>query len=534
VESLARMADGRVDQIYDLARPFSNFNFLSNHQLFKNIKYSLPRIFCESRRAKSSTLVVETLDESEETLDETIALRKVGLIESKLWRLTFWTCSHDKSIAFSPADNSLVGYAIVRADILNNRADPVVHVFESVFQKYDHFHNFVPDSPVFNISFGAKRYSLPGVMYCQQNAITKACAQVSLRSLLATRFPKRSIKYSEINDAAKVKRNPGKGLNTDQIRSVLDYFKVNYRDVNYDDVSNPATGSTASYDKLLYVGIENGGGGLLGFKLSGKNTEGSSFDYGRHIIPFFGHTFNQDTWAPRSQNSYFHINEETRYIPSDEWLSSFIGHDDNFGSNYCIPKGFLKSEQVRYAVALLPDGYMSYPTEIEAIAADQLYSLILTVPPQYYKSFWLEKLICYIERQDVVFRTRAISGEGYIKHLEDMRDWENHRMKDQALLSFLSGFIPKCLWMVELSIPEVFSTNYGKLGEILFFGDQELDMGADYTDDQLQQMQVNNIISVRLPGVMSIRIRNDRMNGKFIPRSCGITGHVPLFGCPAY
>ncbi len=527
------MAVGHIDQIHNLSRPFSNFSFLSTHEFFKYIHYSLPRIFCESRRAKSSTLVVEDLDESEETFDETLALKKFGLIESKLWRLTFWIYScNDSSCIFSPPDDSLVGYAIIRADTLSNCKAPIVHVFESVFRKYEHFHNFVPHFQNFEINFESKKYSLPGIMYCQQNGMTKACAQVALRSLLTTRYPKCAIKYSEINRAAKVWKNPENenGLNTMQIRSVLKHFKINYRDIDY--FNNSSASETIPYRKLLYAGIENGGGGLLGFELSGLR-EDSGEDYGRHIIPFFGHTFNQDTWAPRSQNSYFHINEETRYIPSDEWLSSFIGHDDNFGSNYCIPKDFLKNNQVTYAVALLPNGYKSDPFQIEAIAADQLHSLIKTVPKQYHDSFWLKKLNRYIEDQDVVFRTKAISGKEYIKHLKDMHDWENRRITDETLLSFLTEFVPECLWMVELSVPEIFSTNYGKLGEIIFFGDQDLSTGADYEEDQLQQLQVDNIISVRFPGVMLIRIKIDN-KGEFIQTQCDIKSHVPLFACPAY
>jgi len=299
MESLARMATGRVDRTYGLTRPFSNFHFLSDHQFFKSVGCSLSRLFCEGRRANSSTLAVEDLDESEETLDETNALRNDSFKKPKLWRLTFWSDPHDESRPFSPSNDSLLGYAIVRADFINCKDDPVVHIFESVFRKYAHFHNFVPDLPDFEINFASKNYVLPGVMYCQQNGITKACAQVALRSLLATRFPKRAIKYSEINDAAKVKI-PCKGLNSDQIRSVLKYYDVNYRDMYYDK----RISVTIPHSKLLYTGIENGGGALIGFKLSGRG----SADYGRHIIPFFGHTFNQDTWAPRSHNAYFHIN----------------------------------------------------------------------------------------------------------------------------------------------------------------------------------------------------------------------------------
>lgn len=532
MESLARLAKGRIESIHGLQRPFSNFQYICSHNLFRYAGPSLQRIFCESRRAGALTLVVEYLDDSEEIIDETQDLKRISnqYSRSEIRRITFWKSQHNnKRLQFSPPDNLLLGYAIVRADFFTNETSPFFHVFESVFQKYYHVHNFVPCDALFKVGFNGKHYSLSGVMYCQQNGRTKACAQVALRTLLATRLISTPIKYSEINDAAKV-INPSEGLNSKQIRQVLDHYKINYRDVDYSldsDICN-----NVPYSKLLYAGLENGIGGMLGFEMSGQNTDGSPVE-DRHIIPFFGHTFNQDTWAPRAENAYFHIGKETRYIPSFEWLSSFIGHDDNFGSNYCVPKAFLLKECVTYALALLPNGYISDPLQAEAVAAEVLYSLFSQVPDRYHPLFWFECLSHYVNNQDVVFRTRAISREEYVSHLSNMRDWSGHSMK--IFNNNIMEMLPGLLWMIELSIPEVFSTNYGKLGEILLPGDVFLSV-IDNQQHENDTPYLDKVAFARFPGVAIISTRQDEQSKRnsFVDIPCDITEHVPLYGFQNY
>jgi hypothetical protein len=300
MESLARLAQGRIESIERLERPFSNFKYISKHGLFCYAGCSLQRIFCESRRAGAQTLVVEHLDDSEEIDDETQDLKHLSAqySRSEIRRITFWKSPYSgNDQEFNPLADSLLGYAIIRADFFRDADSPKFHVFESVFRKYNHLHNFVPCGVSFEVEFNGKRYSIMGVMYCQQNGLTKACAQVALRSLLATRRPDSPIKYSEINKAAGITK-PSEGLRCDQIQRVLDHFGVNYRDVDYDIEKDSR--KYLPYSKLLYAGLENGFGGLLGFDLTGVNEDGSEVN-GRHIIPFFGHTFNQDTWAPRAQ-----------------------------------------------------------------------------------------------------------------------------------------------------------------------------------------------------------------------------------------
>src|SRR6185437_3386454 len=83
------------------------------------------------------------------------------------------------------------------------------------------------------------------------------------------------------------------------------------------------------YRKYIYGSVESGLPALLGFQFDMGQPEESG-----HIIPVLGHTFNADTWIPRAAFSYFILGQSTRYVPSESWVSTYIIHDDNWGSNY--------------------------------------------------------------------------------------------------------------------------------------------------------------------------------------------------------
>lgn len=538
MEQLARLTISNEQIVTSLLRPFSNFHFLNSHHVFKFAGRTLRRVFSEARRAGAATLAIESICESDETIDESIDLKKrfSTYTHSDLYRITFWsTLWHTKygeALLFHPESKDLLGYAIVRADYYSDSDQPFVHLFESVFQKYNHFHNFVPCGTEFTIRFREDLCSIFGVMYCQQNSRTKSCAQVALRSLLSTHFNDRPILYSDINRIAKL-NDPKKGMNIAQIERVLDYYGVNYRSLAYkDDILNR---QDFPYGKLLYAGIENGCGSLLGFELVGYDEDGNSIeDPGRHIIPFFGHTFNQDTWIPRAQRAYFHFGDDTRYIPSDEWLSSYLGHDDNFGSNFCVPRTFLDPLNVRYVVALLPENYKCDPIQAEVMAAQVLYELFKLIPQRHKQRFWFNELSEYIEDQDVVLRTHHISREKYVEHIVTMQDWDGNRsgFPEGVLMKYIP---PRPLWMIEMSIPEVFSTNYGKLGEILLLGDVELSVDENASEKEILFNFLSKIIFVRLPGVVLVRIRiKEQGSSSFAPLDCALEGHMPLYGCPSY
>lgn len=524
MEDLARLAKGRVIAAENFARPFSNFQFLLQNGWFTP---SIRRVFSEARRSCARSFAIEELESSRETEDETTELSRLdpAFRESVLTRITFWAEKWESHADYSPPADALLGYMILRSDSFSDQGEPAVHVFESVFRKFDHFHNFIPCETTFNLCCGDSLFNVAGVMYCQQNGRTKACAQVALRSLLATHFSGRPIFYSEINSIAG-QLTPANGLSSEQIRNVLEAFGINYREIDY--TTEEANRENIPYGKLLYAGLENGCGGLLGFTLAGPTADSA------HIIPFFGHTFNQDTWAPRAQNAYFHVGSELAYIPSDEWVSSFVGHDDNFGSNYCVPKRFVGKERVDYVVALLPGNVKTDPLQAEVAGASVLYTLFDFVPRRFSRTLWHKALAAFVEMKDVVLRTHAIDRDAYHRHLENLEDWDGETIGDDV--RNFTRILPESLWMIELSIPELFATNYAKLGEIIIAGDAEFDTTDDMTEEELLRMYLDKVVLARFPGVILIRLSSADENGdvRFVPVECRIKGHSPLLGVPAY
>lgn len=508
----ARLGQATHAEFHDIRPPVSNFQLVDS--LLPDDDYSaVRRLFSLARRSNGQTLIIEEIQPAGAVADEVDELLSLfpGYQCSGLKRLTFWKrpCSAVPEMEHL-TDEDIIGYAIIKQDLVPGQC-PRWHIFESVFQKYAHEHNCVPGEAIFTVRCGNREYRLRGVMYCQQNGLNKACAQVALRSLLSRIVLDQDINYSHINCMARQGGPvlvPGKGLNTNQIRTVLDSYRVKYDDLDY-EVANTMT---LPYSRILYAGIENGLGGLMGFEFSGAGAHGE-----KHIIPFYGHTFNQDTWVPRASLAYFHIGDNTRYISSEEWMSSFIGHDDNFGCNYCVPRRFLEPSQVKYVVALRPPDTAYGAVFAEAIAVDCLYSTVNDL--QHENNYWIRRLIHHIMHQDVVLRTLYVTRDQYVKHLQESQDWQGHSEKTGILKKY-SHALPEHLWMVEVSIPELFPANYRKLGEII--------LDACVSLDPYPPQEPLWVIA-RLPGLYLINQSLIQGPATFIPLDSAIESHIPVY-----
>jgi len=404
------------------------------------------------------------------------------------------------------------GYAIAKRDRVPSRTIDRWHVFESVFVPSLHEHNYVHGIKSYEVAVGGRRFSLAGPMYSQQNGLNKACAQVALRTLCSLHVPDVELPYERINRLAEKAGggfDPAKGLAAVQIRAVLEGLSIGFRDIDYTK-EEPEYRRELPYQKLLYAGIESGAGAMLGFKLAGPRAEG------RHIIPFFGHTSNQDAWVPNAEVAYFHVGEDTRYVPSEAWVSSFIGHDDNFGSDFCVPRLYVTPEQVDYVVALLPEKARYCGVVAEAIAANYLYSVLpeLDVP----QKPWLARLIASASRQDVVLRALALRRDQYIQHLRDVSDWDYRREK-ASLCNALEKHLPDILWMIEVSLPELFPSNQRKLGEIVL----------DAAINPSAQLDFRTFLFARFPGRFLL-LEKISPSGKpsFVTVPSRIESHTPL------
>jgi hypothetical protein len=447
-------------QFIKLKAPFSNFDYVD-----KNFdeETAIRRLFSQARSHGAKTLVEEDIKAEGVLLSENREISRMhpDYRMTGLKRLSFWRRAFKSEIQIKDLSSAdLVGYFIAKKDCVPSIPKDEWHVFEAVFRKYDHPHNCVARQVHYPVKIANNDFEIDGVLYCQQNGLNKACAQVALRSLCSLHIPLGEITYEKINEiAARVSgpHEPKNGLTTPQIRAVLAGFNLGFSDIDYSE-EDPSVRSEFPYQKLIYSGIESGAGALLGFRKATRKAE-------HHSIPFFGHTFNQDTWVANATSAYFKVGKKTKYLPSETWLSSFIGHDDNFGSNYCVPRLFLKSKQVKYALAILPPGVKYDGVRAETIASDYLYSLKKDANLAASSSTWVKRFYASSDEQEVILRAISICKEEYIVHLTEMRDWHNRRFPPS--IRQFSELLSDRLWMVEISLPELFPINQRKLGEIV-------------------------------------------------------------------
>ena len=518
--------------VYDLKNPFSCFDFVDNNfPAFpsKPLSGGIPsarRIFSLARAFNAQTLIMENIPAKGMIATENDAIARVysDYHTGPLHRLSFWRKGFKTIRGLDNAeDTDLIGYAILKRDILTTKASRGEwHVFESVFPKYDHRHNCVPNPKSYRVLVGSKQFSVKGLLYCQQNNLNKACAHVALRSLLSRMVPEGDISYDRINKIVAEKNpgfNPGNGLSPQQMRLVFEACGVPYADIDYEEEekSNPNIRTDIPFQKYLYAGIESGCGGLLGFSMSGPQADES-----KHIIPFFGHTFNKDTWAPDADVAYFNIGGGVGYMPSDSWTSSFIGHDDNFGANFCVPRLYVRPEQVQYVVELRNNSTRYGGLIAEAQALQFLYSVGANLDP---KNVWSRRLAHYSHPnvQRVILRAICVDKKVYLRHLSEISDWEGHK-ELRELPRTLAKFLPRKLWVVEISLPQLFPTNERKAGEIVL----NVERKRDVRKDPSRAIDYNLFLMARLPGEYFLLNAVNQFGPSFSVVKSKVKSHVAL------
>ncbi|MFA6286153.1 MAG: hypothetical protein WC661_02115 [Opitutaceae bacterium] len=473
---MSRLSHASKIDVVKIERPFSNFKFAEGR--FGG-GYPIRRLFSQARCRDCKTLVIEDVpaaaavaDENAEILELFPDYQMTGLVRLSFWKVAF---TKPEDMAAIDGLKYCVGYALLKRDSCQSRKIDGWHIFESAVVKYDHDHNYNPTSKMVSFRAGPKEFEVPAVLYCQQNGLNKVCAQVGLRSICATYLGNFDLTYRQINDLAFVApelREPWQGLKALQIPRVLKGLDIPYFEFDYGS-NDAALREALPYQRVLYSGIEAGTGGLVAFKMSGPKAGTVG-----HIIPFFGHTFNEDTWVPNADGEYFKVGEQIRYIPSDSWLSSFIVHDDNFGSNLCIPKSYLKRENAQYVVALLPRGFVYNGLWAEIAASNYFYSLVNEIAGL--PNPWLSRLLSYALESKLILRLVPVTQEGYLRHLSELEDWEFER-EDSETLRQLKAIKPQHMWMVEVSVPDLFSTNKRKIGELLLDATRPFSEKTDFT-----------------------------------------------------
>jgi len=510
-----RTAAAESHEIFLLQPPFSFFDFIEER--FGDYE-SIRRTFSLARSSSAETLILEQIPPcgiiTEENQD--ITGRYPSYSNTGLLRLSFWNKTIPDEEVSALTNDNLVGYAIFKRDQISDDDFDEWHIFEAVFSKNANPSICVPRPQTYRLMVGGLPFEIKGLLYCQQNSLNKACAQVAFRSLLSRVLPEGDISYRRINEIATTVNSgyvPGQGLTVPQMREVLTVLNIRFNDIDYSQ-ADAQLRKELPFQKYAYAGLESGGGALVGFRFAGIGLQ----EEAKHIIPIYGHTFDKDTWAPNADISYFHIGEGVGYVPSESWTSSYLGHDDNFGPNFCIPRLYIENDKVEYVVELFRPGICYSGMQAEALALNVLYSLLPNIGGADNK--WITRLFEWTSKQQVVFRAQAMSNEEYITHLRGLRDWDNNG-ENPELCKLLGQEMPEYIWAVEVSTPQLFPANERKLGEIVLDATRDLDL----TDDA----SVNEVfIFARLPGVYLLGGEISNGNPQFTPVPSQLLSHTEL------
>jgi hypothetical protein len=506
---MSRASGHTAIEIVYAERPFSNFDFVD--QRFQG-SFPIRRLFSQARSVGVKTLVLESVPAEGIVADENQEIRTLfadhtmeGLVRLSFWKKRFTT---EQEIGELHSEDCL-GYALLKLDRTPSGKVFRWHVFESIFSASRHDHNFLTCPIEVSFVVGGYPFQISGSLYCQQNGLNKACAQVALRSACAAYLQDPDLPYNRINQLAFAPAapvNPGKGLSVLQIQNVLTGLGIPHFAIHYpSQVEKKKFRYRLPYEKLLYSGVESGAGALLAFSMGGPKAGSVG-----HIVPIIGHTFNEDTWAPNAEGDYFKIGKKIRYIASESWLSNFIAHDDNFGSNLCIPKKFVERKHANFVVALRPRGF-EYPGFMaEFLASDYFYSLLPQLDTG--ANPWMHRMQFYVQGMKLILRTVAVRKADYVTHLAEAEDWEGFKEREE-IVDVIKSILPETLWMVEVGIPDLFSTNKRKLGEIL------LDASRPYAGKK----DYSFFVMARLPGTYAFF---QKLDGHKHP--CFDTVHCPI------
>ncbi len=551
----ARLCSANSVEFLPCERAFSNFDLVEKR--FDGIE-PMRRILSQARVHGARTIVIEdglqdASDLQEENQDILALMPTFRVNETEACRVSFFRDAASESTIATIPEDSFIGYAIYKKDSIKAR------VYESVFAMSPRENNFVRGAPSWVCEVAGRSFTITGYLYAQQNAVTNSCAHVAVRTV-ATRFLREDLSYREMNEWVSEYRKahgiqeslPGEGLTNLEICYLLERSGAKTFVADYGRIEQ----SPVPYQLRLYDSIESGFPGIVFFGTEIQTHEG---EIAYHVIPVFGHTFNEDTWAPGADLKYFHHRKATKCLTSSAWVSMFIGHDDNSGSNFCIPQHYMEplrtcrnetgdavlddngapitchqqGGSVAYAIATVPAGIEADPIEAEAIAADFLLAILAEVPESFpgWKERWQNRLANpenALAPDDLILRTSLITGSGYCRHLEMVSGWDRNKKIPDSIIDTLSPVADDPFWMIEVSLPELFSANRRKVGEVLIRADREPSTDRD----------AGSLLLARLPGCFafgdfsnSVVSSPAGVGPSFLYVPVDIDDHVELFGC---
>lgn len=485
--------------------------------------HALHRAFSLVRKMGVRTLVREDLSADTETKfeNEVIEAALGKKCKTASFRLSFFREPFDNECGITRAkSSSCLGYLIV-VRIEPHEQGPIVFVKEALLEAPRLLHNYIHCTRRFKCRLAGRDFWITGSYFCQQNAITGACAHAALRTVLTDVSGSRAAPFTDrqINDALGL--TPGQhnmALTDTQITHVLESFGMS--PICHDFFDDPAV----EYAEFIHPFLESGFPALLAFRTEDPNAAG-------HVVAVIGHTLNSDLWYPEARVGYPLTFPSGRYarVPASYWMDNLIVQDDNLGMYTCVSSRCLSKvtlprcdphSRAVCAFGLLRGRAPRGPLNAEYNATVLLTDGLRSLDPHVIAERWLRELALAVhdKRRSPVCRTVLVSRHRYVSHAGTARDWQGHGLSDDHL-RLLEDNLPPKFWMVEISLPNLYSANKRKLGELLFsrMGPNRLDPLAGW-------------IGGRLPGIFFTPAPGTDRVPHPVPSQ--LSGHVELYRGP--
>jgi hypothetical protein len=360
--------------------------------------------------------------------------------------------------------------------------DPVLEARENYF-----IHCLRPQKTQVGSLEKSRHFAVRGSFFSQQNGFTNVCAHAAMRcainSLAQYTGPK--ITNEMINQSLNLtfddpSRYTGylpsdpaepeheEGVRVPLIKRAIREITQGQFDtlsftVNYDILPD--------FDRFVYPFVESGLPVILGI---------NAWDFMdktplRHVLTIVGHTLNMDRWAPEAQ-AYYGQPIQQIFYPACEWTDHYVVNDDRQGMYATVHSDVLRPTLIPaknhsihpvVALALIPKK-LAAGHLYERIAAEMLIELIRNRESEKTKPTRWEGEIRLLFNQNirpilvarVVLKTRV----DYLTTLYKTHAGENFTETQRAALAQL----PELLWVCELTLPPIYTTNIKKFGEVLF------------------------------------------------------------------
>jgi hypothetical protein len=467
----------------------------------------LHRICTLTRKQRATRLVVECALDRQDVDEEISALdrRYGGGGEASAVALSFFKeCAAADEIAGIPESN-LLAHAIV-INYKSKRAIEFSHsyVFEAILAPIRNsfangqtgllLNNFVAAEGHFQRTILGREFNIKGVFYCQQNDTTHVCGHACLRMAInsAGQFAK-PISNIQINEYLGITRKV-KGLTSGQMEDVINHVGL-----------NPTVATKMKPEHFLpelAAMVESGYLALLGFTTKRRAD---------HVVTVFGHTRNSDEWHPQAIPAYSGP-LSAKYLPSGSWIDHFLIHDDNFGPHFSLSaRSFDLDTNVKPSclIGLLPADPAVNSNYAEGLASIELKNILRQLQGAQTNQ-WLEYLAA--SPQDFVLRAILMKNTQYIGHLKMTSGHDGTGIDDETISKL--SWLPEYFWMVEFSLPPLYTGNRSKLGEVII------------SASDARAHKSGEVLSIRLPGLIV-----SSQGKRFLGIQSSLQSHSSIYEC---